>query len=174
MRGLDFSSWHAFLPTLLSLAFITLIGVGIRLVVMQTIQIRREREALNNRVTRQYGTLFQNIDILITPTYAAPVPQANGTSSSLHDGDVHTWFSRQLDAARYAILANEVGAPALSLPSGLGDDGMPVGIQLCGSWNSESTLLHLAARIEQAKPEWFGCVPSIHVSNRLSASPAHP
>lgn len=44
MRNLDFSSWQPLLSTLLGLAIITLIGVGIRLLAMQTIQRRRERE----------------------------------------------------------------------------------------------------------------------------------
>ena len=43
MRNLDFSSWPALLSTLLGLALITLIGVGIRLLAMYTIQQRRER-----------------------------------------------------------------------------------------------------------------------------------
>jgi hypothetical protein len=43
MRNLDFSSWQALLSTLLVLALITLIGVGIRLLAMYTIQARRER-----------------------------------------------------------------------------------------------------------------------------------
>ena len=43
MRNLDFSSWSGLLSTILALALITLIGVGIRLVVMTTIQQRRER-----------------------------------------------------------------------------------------------------------------------------------
>jgi amidase len=120
--------------------------------------------ALNNRVTRHYGALFERIDVLITPTYAAAVPAANGTSSTLHDGDVHAWFARQLDAARYAILGNEVGAPALSLPCGVGADGMPIGVQLCGRWGDESSLLQLAAAIEQARPEWRAPAPHIHVS----------
>ena len=44
MRNLDFSSWQGVLTTLLGLAIVTLIGVGIRLVVMQRVQQRRERE----------------------------------------------------------------------------------------------------------------------------------
>lgn len=44
MRSLDFSSWQALLSTLLGLLLITLIGVGIRLVLMQTVQQRRERD----------------------------------------------------------------------------------------------------------------------------------
>ena len=43
MRNLDFTNWHGLLTTLIGLCLITLIGVGIRLVVMQTIQQRRER-----------------------------------------------------------------------------------------------------------------------------------
>lgn len=43
MRNLDFSSVHALVTTLLSLAIITLLGVGLRLLTMVTIQQRRER-----------------------------------------------------------------------------------------------------------------------------------
>ena len=52
MRGLDFSSWQAVLSTLLGLMVITLVGVGIRLLVMQTLQQRRERESrqINERL----------------------------------------------------------------------------------------------------------------------------
>jgi heme exporter protein D len=44
MRIFDFSSWEGVLSTLLGLAVITLLGVGIRLMLMQTVQQRRERE----------------------------------------------------------------------------------------------------------------------------------
>lgn len=43
MRFLDFSSWQNLLSTLLALALVTVIGVGIRLLAMATIQQRRER-----------------------------------------------------------------------------------------------------------------------------------
>ncbi|MBB1627497.1 hypothetical protein [Achromobacter sp. UMC71] len=56
MRNLDFSSWQAVLSTLLGLAVITLIGVGIRLLVMQTIQQRRERE--NRQINERLRTLI--------------------------------------------------------------------------------------------------------------------
>lgn len=44
MRSLDFSSWQALLSTLLGLLLITMVGVGIRLLLMQTVQQRRERD----------------------------------------------------------------------------------------------------------------------------------
>ncbi len=56
MRNLDFSSWQALLSTLLGIAVITLIGVGIRLLAMQTIQQRRERE--NRQINERLRTLI--------------------------------------------------------------------------------------------------------------------
>src|ERR1700761_3162022 len=56
MRGLDFSSWQALLSTVAGLAFITLIAVGIRLLVMQTVQQRRERE--NRQINERLRTLI--------------------------------------------------------------------------------------------------------------------
>jgi len=56
MRNLDFSSWQTLLSTLLGLALITLIGVGVRLVMMQTIQQRRERE--NRQINERLRTLI--------------------------------------------------------------------------------------------------------------------
>lgn len=56
MRTLDFSSWETLLSTLLGLALITLIGVGLRLVVLQTVQQRRERE--NRQINERLRTLI--------------------------------------------------------------------------------------------------------------------
>jgi uncharacterized membrane protein YgcG len=56
MRGLDFSSWQALFSTLFGLALITLIMVGVRLVVMQTVQQRRERE--NRQINERLRTLI--------------------------------------------------------------------------------------------------------------------
>ena len=56
MRNLDFSSWQALLSTLLGLGVITLIGVGIRLLAMQVIQQRRERE--NRQINERLRTLI--------------------------------------------------------------------------------------------------------------------
>ncbi|MHC6225505.1 hypothetical protein ACYU03_12145 [Pseudomonas sp. X10] len=56
MRNLDFSSWEGILSTLFGLAVITVIGVGIRLLAMQTIQQRRERE--NRQINERLRTLI--------------------------------------------------------------------------------------------------------------------
>jgi hypothetical protein len=56
LRNIDFSSWHSVLFTLLGLALFTLIGVGIRLLVMVTIQQRRER--MNRQINERLRTLI--------------------------------------------------------------------------------------------------------------------
>jgi uncharacterized membrane protein YgcG len=56
VRNLDFSSWHAMLTTLLGLAVVTLLGVGIRVLMMQTIQQRRER--MNRQINERLRTLI--------------------------------------------------------------------------------------------------------------------
>lgn len=43
MRMIDFSSWQGLLTGLAGLALITVIGVGVRLVIMMTVQERRQR-----------------------------------------------------------------------------------------------------------------------------------
>lgn len=56
MRNLDFSSWQSVLATLIGLALVTLIGVGIRLLAMFTIQQRRER--INRQINERLRTLM--------------------------------------------------------------------------------------------------------------------
>ncbi len=57
MRSMiDFSSWHSLLATLIGLALFTLIGVGIRLLTMLTIQQRRER--MNRQINERLRVLM--------------------------------------------------------------------------------------------------------------------
>ena len=56
MRNIDFSSWQTLLLSLLGLGLVTLIGVGLRLVAMQTIQQRRERE--NRQINERLRSLI--------------------------------------------------------------------------------------------------------------------
>ncbi|MCS0587955.1 hypothetical protein NX782_01895 [Massilia norwichensis] len=56
MRYMDFSSWQGVFSTLMSLAVFTLLGVGIRVLMMQTIQQRRER--MNRQINERLRTLI--------------------------------------------------------------------------------------------------------------------
>jgi len=76
LRNIDFSSWQSLLVTLIGLAMVTLIGVGIRLVMMFTIQQRRERmnRQINERLRvliAAYKTLGGSFtgDLAVDPTH---------------------------------------------------------------------------------------------------------
>ncbi|MFA5957651.1 hypothetical protein [Hyphomicrobium sp.] len=56
LHNVDFSSWHSLVLTLIGLAVITLVGVGIRLLMMMTFQQRRER--MNRQINERLRTLI--------------------------------------------------------------------------------------------------------------------
>jgi hypothetical protein len=61
-NSFDFSSWQAVLSTLLGLALFSLVVVGIRLLVMHTVQFRRERE--NRQINERLRTLIAAYKVL--------------------------------------------------------------------------------------------------------------
>jgi len=79
--GIDFSSWEGVLSTLFGLALFSLVVVGIRLLVMQTVQMRREREnrQINERLRaliaayRTLGGSFTG-NLAVDPTHLRDLP----------------------------------------------------------------------------------------------------
>lgn len=110
MRSLDFSSLHALITTLLSLAVITLIGVGIRLLTMVTIQQRRERmnRQINERLRAlmaAYKTLGGSFtgDLTVDPTHHRDLLRQVGalaTGSTLPPSDAAGTDAPGSDRAR--------------------------------------------------------------------------
>ena len=85
MRNLDFSSWSGALTTLLGLVLVSVVAVGIRLLLMQTIQRRRERE--NRQINERLRTLIAAYKILggsftgelsVDPTHLRALRQTSG------------------------------------------------------------------------------------------------
>jgi amidase len=120
--------------------------------------------AANNATTRSFGRLMDQYDVLLTPSLAIRVPEANGPYSLLADEPLDAWMERLADACRYTMPGNETGLPGISLPAGLDADGLPIGVQVHGNFAAEDVLIQVAAQIERAKPEWFGATPGVHVS----------
>jgi len=56
MRYMDFSSWQGAFTTIIGLAIFTLLGVGIRILMMQTIQQRQQR--MNRQINERLKTLM--------------------------------------------------------------------------------------------------------------------
>jgi uncharacterized membrane protein YgcG len=94
MRTVDFGSWQSVLGAVLGIALFALIGVGIRLVAMMTVQQRRER--LNRQINERLRVLIAAYkvlggsftgDLAVDPTHLRDarrkVPEAAGTAIDL-------------------------------------------------------------------------------------------
>jgi amidase len=87
-------------------------------------------------------------DVLVTPALAAAPPKAVAWSS-------RSWAANVLSNLRYAPYAapwNVAGFPAVAVPAGVRDDGLPSAVQLVGPPGSERVLLALAGQLEQVAP----------------------
>ena len=52
----------------------------------------------------------------------------------------------------FTVYQNISGAPAISLPLGMSENGLPVGVQYASAFGQEKTLLELAFELEEAQP----------------------
>jgi len=71
--------------------------------------------------------------------------------------------------SRFTRFVNYLGLPALAVPAGFDDSGMPVGLQLIGQPGSEATLLQIAVRLQQ-RTDWHGRVP-LAVAAEIAGEP---
>jgi amidase len=61
-------------------------------------------------------------------------------------------FARSGQFTPFTALFNVTGQPAISIPAGFGDDGLPTNAHLVGKPLGEDTLLQLASQLEVARP----------------------
>ena len=102
----------------------------------------RQRSALADRM-RQF---FQEHDALILPVSQVPPFPADTEYPADINGQVQASY---LDWMRSAFLITVTGAPAMSVPAGFTDDGLPVGLQIVTAANTEDRLLAIARAFEQ-------------------------
>ncbi len=91
---------------------------------------------------------FSTHDLLLLPALAGPPPAAE-------EWWRRSWVTNLMVNARYAPYGapwNLAGLPAVVVPVGVRDDGLPLGAQLVGPPGSERLLLAVAGQIEQAAP----------------------
>jgi aspartyl-tRNA(Asn)/glutamyl-tRNA(Gln) amidotransferase subunit A len=83
---------------------------------------------------------FTRFDVILCPTTPDTAPLL-GTSQS----DPLTLYLKDL----YTVIPNLAGLPAISLPCGFSEDGLPVGMQLIGRKGSDQSLLGIAHAYQQ-------------------------
>jgi aspartyl-tRNA(Asn)/glutamyl-tRNA(Gln) amidotransferase subunit A len=109
-------------------------------------------QRVRQRIADDFKTAFQSVDALLTPTApSAAFGLGDRTSDpvAMYLNDIFT------------VTVNLAGLPGMSVPAGLDEKGLPLGLQLIGRPLDEGTLFSLAGALEQAanftaKPErWW-------------------
>ena len=99
--------------------------------------------------TRDFCRLWDEIDVLLTPTCGIPAPSVSYATWDQSPEDHLTTF---MDFPNFAQPFNLSGQPAVSLPLAMHSSGLPVGVQLVGRHLDEPTLVALSAQLEAARP----------------------
>jgi aspartyl-tRNA(Asn)/glutamyl-tRNA(Gln) amidotransferase subunit A len=121
---------------------------GWRYLSQKTLPWQAAVEDDRRRLVQQVAALYEDIDLLLTPTASIPPFAAEGPMPTEVDGrEVHGGMSVVL-----GFLASLVNLPALSVPAGLTQAGLPVGLQIIGPRHREDLVLAAAARYEHARP----------------------
>ncbi|MCR2822789.1 amidase [Lederbergia panacisoli] len=105
-------------------------------------------KALKRKVQLNLGIeqLFEKVDIIATPT--TPItPQKIGEEMLEINGNQDSVYHTMI---RLPAIFNVTGHPALSIPCGLAENGLPVGLQLAAAQNNERVLIHSGYSYEQA------------------------
>ncbi len=130
------------------------------------------------RMGRIMGRFFEDYDLYLTPTLACPPPELGSLQPKPLDraamkvvntlgagrllkatGIVDKLARQSISFTPFTMLANMTGLPAMSVPLHWTPEGLPIGVQFFAPAGDETTLLKLAAQLEEAHP-WFDKRPS--------------
>lgn len=85
---------------------------------------------------------FKQCDIILTPT--APTAAFPIGDKSMQENPINMWLNDV-----FTVSVNLAGLPAMSLPAGLSQGGLPLGLQLIGRAFDEETIFKTASVLEQ-------------------------
>ena len=105
------------------------------------LECRRELE----RARREIASVFADVDVLVTPT--TPIPAPTIAELKLNPDLLRP---RELLLLRNTRPINVWGLPAISVPCGFTEGGMPIGLQIIGPHWGEARVLQVAYAYEQA------------------------
>ena len=90
---------------------------------------------------REFARVYEDFDVLVTPTApttAFPLGERTADPMTMYVNDVCT------------IPSNLTGHPAISVPFGVGDDGLPVGVQVLAPALNDAQTFRVGAVLEAA------------------------
>ena len=99
-------------------------------------------------IEMELAALYDDIDVLLTPTSAITAFVADGPMPTVINGRT----APLAGAVPFAMLANLWGTPAASVPAGVSTEGLPIGLQIVGNRHADEVVLRLARVLEQCRP----------------------
>lgn len=101
----------------------------------------RKAQRARTLIMHDFERVFKDVDMILTPT----TPQA-AFAINEKPTDPITMYLNDI----FTVTANLAGLPGISVPAGLSEQGLPLGLQLIGPKLSEEKLFQAALVIEQA------------------------
>ena len=101
----------------------------------------KKAQRVRTLIRRDFDAAFQQVDVLLTPT----APSTAFKTGAHADNPLAMYLADLL-----TIPVNLAGLPAISVPCGFSQSGLPIGVQLIGNVLEEARLLQVAHQYEQA------------------------
>jgi amidase len=101
---------------------------------------------------RAYTGMFGRYDVVLSPVVGHTTPELGQLSPTVPFDEL---LDRLLAYVCFTPVNNVAGTPAISLPMGTTDEGLPIGVQLAAARGAERTLLEVAFQLEEIRP-WAG------------------
>src|SRR5207248_5650698 len=107
-------------------------------------------QQLRRLIAEGFKRAYRDCDVIVGPTApsaAFPIGAKSGDPVQMYLNDIFT------------VAGNLTGAPAISIPCGFDGNGLPIGLQIQGDYFSESSILNVAHRYQQAT-DWHAREPA--------------
>jgi aspartyl-tRNA(Asn)/glutamyl-tRNA(Gln) amidotransferase subunit A len=102
-------------------------------------------QRLRSLIRQEMAAVLRRVDALVTPTVPIAAPRIGQTTVEIGPERMETMWA----LSRLTRPANLTGFPAISVPCGFTQGGLPIGLQLTGRPFAEATLLQIAHAYEQ-------------------------
>ncbi len=105
-----------------------------------------EAQRTRRRIGRRFAKLFEQVDCIFTPTTPIAAPKIGQTIGEIRGASEEV----RTAATRFTRVMNALGLPAISIPCGFAQGGLPIGLQIIADGRQEDLLLRVAAAMEDA------------------------
>jgi aspartyl-tRNA(Asn)/glutamyl-tRNA(Gln) amidotransferase subunit A len=128
------------------------LAAGMTITASEYLTVQRARHRIREALARTY----EKIDVIASPTTGRVAPLLSDGLKGNGDDTRHASYNHS-NLLRFPSM---LGLPGCSVPCGMSMEGMPIGMQLIGSWFADQTVLNSAFAYQNAT-EWHTRRPAL-------------